>query len=370
MKEFGISGYIGWDTTADSVREFLREAKGEDVRATISTSGGLVSEGIDIYNQFRNYPGKTIAVLSGYAMSMGSYIPMAFDEVYAEDNAIYMIHNVHGGIWGDHNDILDYGEFCKGVSGLLSRAYVKKSGQEEGEIEAMMDKETYLFGEEIVEMGFADTLVDSSTDENKTTAMAAARLAFESCSAKLNQEAEAVKKDLRLAARMTAMVDLTNHKPGSPNVSEPAKTGDKIMALTLETLKADHSDLVAALVAESTKGMIRKADAEEAQATAVKAEGESIMALVTASVGEDAAKKITMAHSKGLSADDLAEMGVTLSVVAEGNTTEGQMLAAITAAASKGVGAGSGGRQESQAASIDTAGVYASRQEQVASAGR
>jgi signal peptide peptidase SppA len=140
--------------------------------------------------------------------------------------------------------------------------------------------------------------------------------------------------------------------------------------MPIEELREQNPDLVAQIENEARKGMISQADADAAKASAVTAEVESIMALVTASVGEDAAKKITMAHSKGLSAEDLAEMGITLSVVAAGTSTEQQMLNAITAAASNGVQTGKGGQQETQAASIDTAGIYASRQEQVASIGR
>ena len=368
MKEFSISGYIGWDATADSVREALRAANGEDVRVLISTPGGLVSEGLDIFNQIRNYRGKTLAVLSGFAMSMGSYIPLAFDEVHVEDNAIYMIHNVHGGIWGDHNDILDYGEFCKGLSSLLGKAYVKRSGEDAAAIATMMDKETYFFGEQIVEMGFADKVVEASNDDDQETALATARLAMETCTAKLNQEVETMKKDLRQAARMTAMLDLTNHKSGIPNASGPAKIGERIMTLTVDKLKADHSDLVAALVAEATTGMIKKETAETATTAAVTAEVEAIMALVTVAVGEEPAKRISMAHSKGLSADDLQEMGISLAVVAEENAAEQQMLNAITAVASAGVGAG--GKEIKKSASIDTASIYASRQEQVFSVGR
>lgn len=369
MKEITISGYIGWDTTADSVRVALKEAAGADVTAIISTPGGLVSEGLDIFNQFRNYPGKTVAVLSGFAMSMGSYIPLAFDEVHVEDNAIYMIHNVHGGIWGDHNDILDYGEFCKGLSGLLGKAYAKRSGEDAAMIAAMMDKETYLFGEDIVEMGFADKVIEASTDDDQETALATARMAMESCVAKLNQEAEATKNDLRQAARMTGMLDLTNHKSGSPKRSEPANEEEVIMTLSVEKLRADHSDLVTAIEAAATTGMIKKDTAETAKATAVSAEAEALMALVTVAVGEETAKRLSMAHSKGLSAEDLQEMGISLAVAADTNSTEQQMLDAITTAAAAGVRTGSA-RDETPSAAIDTASIYASRQEQICATGR
>jgi len=260
VKQINVTGIIGWDTTAEDVREQLQTANGEDIEAIISSPGGLVSEGLDIFNQFRNYKGHRIARLSGFAMSMASYIPLAFDHIIAEDNAVFMIHNVSGGVWGDHNEILSFGAFVKSLSGLLCRAYVKRSGIESDEIAAMMDSETYLFGKEIVERGFADEVIDASDsgDSDNETAMAMARLAFEECSAKLNQDTTAIKEDMRLAAQMINPPVGAQNKPGKPNRSEPANKGTVIM--TLEELKANHPDLVAALVAEAIIGMITAED--------------------------------------------------------------------------------------------------------------
>ena len=138
--------------------------------------------------------------------------------------------------------------------------------------------------------------------------------------------------------------------------------------MTIEELREQSPDLVAQIENEARQGMIAQADAATAQATAVAAAGESIMALVTAAVGEEPGKRISMAHSKGLSADDLQEMGISLAAVSDEDSTEQQMLNAITAAASKGVKGG--GKEIKTSASIDTASIYASRQEQVSGAGR
>jgi ClpP class serine protease len=128
------------------------------------------------------------------------------------------------------------------------------------------------------------------------------------------------------------------YKPRAQANASPAAEGAK--AMNVEQLKAEHPDLVAAIEADACEGMVTKEDAENQKTEAVKAEGESIMALVTASVGEAAAKKISMAHSKGLTAEDLSEMGVSLAAEPAGETTEGQMLTAITNAAAPGVKVG------------------------------
>lgn len=151
MKTIAISGVIGWDIMPQQVRDFLAEANGEPITATFASPGGFIAPGLEMFNMFRNYPGKTTAILTGYAMSMSSYIPLAFDEKLAEDNAVFMIHNAGGGVYGDHNDILKYGGYLKGLSGVIAKQYVKTTGKSIEEITAMMDDETYLFGKEMVE---------------------------------------------------------------------------------------------------------------------------------------------------------------------------------------------------------------------------
>lgn len=202
MKTFNISGVIGWDVTAQDVREFLRGAAGEPVKFVFSSPGGFVSVGLEIHNAIRDYPGETIAVLSGFAMSMASYIPMACDKILVEDNAVYMIHNARGGVWGDHNDILAYGAFVKGLSGLLSKRYCGRTGKAAADICEMMDKETYFFGSEIVEQGFADEVIDTGKGDDKESAVFTAQALYADVSAKLIADATAAREDIQKASAL------------------------------------------------------------------------------------------------------------------------------------------------------------------------
>jgi len=125
--------------------------------------------------------------------------------------------------------------------------------------------------------------------------------------------------------------------------------------MTIEELREQNPDLVAQIETEARVGMIAQADAKTAQSEAVSAGADSLMALVTAAVGEDTSKRIEMAHSKGLTADDLQTMGMSLAVVvAETNDTSQQMLTAITTAASNGVKAGGGGENDELKSAVST----------------
>lgn len=269
MKQISISGIIGWDSTAQQLREALAAAGGEAVELVFSSPGGFVGEGLEMYNLVRNYPGATTARLSGYAMSMASYIPLAADRIVAEDNAIYMIHNVRGGVWGDHNDILKYGEMTKAMSRMLARAYVARSGKSAEEIAAMMDRETYLFGEDMVAAGFADEVIGATAgDEDRETATALARMALDECSNRMAADVAAVKADLTKAAALAGRI---NHQPRAKATAKPADEGARSM-LTLTQLRAEHPELVAAIEAEARQGMITTEELQAQLATA-KADG-------------------------------------------------------------------------------------------------
>lgn len=263
MKKIVLSGVVGWDITATAVREELAKANGDDIEVHISSPGGLVGAGLEIFNLLRNYAGKKVCILSGYAMSMASYIPLAnFDEIRAEDNAVYMIHNARGGVWGDHNDILNYGATLKGLSGLIARAYVKRL-EKAGKAKSMediciaMDKESYYFGQGIVDEGFADVLIETENDDDSTTALAGAQAAFVETMAKMGREASMVREDLQKASAMLAMLDPS----ASPVVTPPASAGitekeDQKMKRLADLLaenpaaKAEHDALVIAARAE------------------------------------------------------------------------------------------------------------------------
>lgn len=261
MKTITISGIIGWDATPEALREDLKAAAGADVEIIISSPGGFVGEGLEMFNLIRNYPGHTTARLSGYAMSMASYIPLAAKKIVAEDNAIYMIHNARGMVWGDHNDILRYGETTRGMSRLIARAYAKRTGKEPEEIEKMMDVETYFFGQDMVDHGFVDELIETGDDADKASAIAFALAAHQNCMAKMAADQQAVKNDLvRMAAVCGAADPRQPAKPAHPNAGG--------MIMTLEQLKSDHPALVAALVAEAQAGMITEEAHQAALATA------------------------------------------------------------------------------------------------------
>jgi ATP-dependent protease ClpP protease subunit len=262
MKKIAITGIIGYDTTAAIVRDFLRDANGEAVEAEISSPGGLVSQGLEIYNLFRNYSGHTTARIVGYAMSMASYIPLSFDRVLAEDNGVFMIHNARGGVWGDHNDIIAYGNYVKGLSGVLGKQYSKTTGKTAGEIAEWMNKETFFFGQEMVDAGFVHEIIVTEKDKDKAQAVAVATAVFMDTMAKLGGDAAQAADDMNKASAILNLATapaVTPTTTGSPQLPAVAGSPQKeVQQMALKKLLADNpaaqAEYDAALAAARTEG--------------------------------------------------------------------------------------------------------------------
>ncbi len=184
MKVIPISGVIGWDVEPADIRAALEAAAGEDVDIRISSPGGFVTQGLEIYNLIRNYQGHKQTHLMGLAASMASYIVLAGDRIIAEDNAIFMVHNAHAAAIGDQHTLRKAADIVEALSNLIGRAYAAKSGKSSSEIQAMMDEETFLFGSEILDAGFVDEIIPSTENKpDKAAAVASARSAVAACMA-------------------------------------------------------------------------------------------------------------------------------------------------------------------------------------------
>ena len=246
MKTIVISGVIGWEVIPEDVRAALEAAAGEDVDIQISSPGGYVYDGLEIFNLIRNYKGNKQTHLMGMAASMASYIVLAGDRIIAEDNAIFMVHNVLGIAFGDHNDMRKTADVMEGMSKLLAKAYIKKSGKSAEEIEAMMDEETFLFGDEILDAGFVDEIVPSGEGaEDKDAAVALAQMAMTKCKKVMEEKRE--KNQIEKAAAMLGDIDIKTKNKKAVGLSIAAEAATKkereVQTMDLNQLKKEHPDL-------------------------------------------------------------------------------------------------------------------------------
>lgn len=270
MKTIPISGVIGYDISANDIRDQLDAAKGDAVKCEISSPGGLAFAGIEIYNVLKNYKGEISTHLMGLAGSAATYVAMAApaERRTAEANAVFAIHNAQGGACGDQNDLRKTADILDALSGILAKAYADATGKTVADCRALMDKTTFYFGNEIKDAGFVSEVVGEQTTD-KETACSLALAEITACD-------ETVKKlsDSSSIAQIAAMLgDIFTNKTGVAGETASASTGGAKISggqkMTLDEFKAANPGVLEA----HDKEISAAAHAEGARAEAARRDG-------------------------------------------------------------------------------------------------
>lgn len=158
--ELHIEGFIGeYGVTARRLREQLANQKDiSDIDVYLNSGGGSVIEGLNIFNMLKRHQANITVYIGGLAASMGSVIAMAADLVVIPANALIMVHNPWGFAMGEAKDMRKVADILDKMRDSLASIYVARSGTTTEEIQALMDAETWMTGEEAVEAGFADVV--------------------------------------------------------------------------------------------------------------------------------------------------------------------------------------------------------------------
>lgn len=170
--EAGVAEVFIYDVIGDSffdsvsAKDFVEEINqlkdAETLVVRINSPGGLVFDGLTIYNALVQHPAKIITRIDGLAASAASIVALAGDTVEMADNAMFMIHNAWNLAIGDHREMAKAAEILKKIDGTLVTTYVAKTGLPEKTIRAFMDAETWFSAEEAHEQGFIDTVLNAA----------------------------------------------------------------------------------------------------------------------------------------------------------------------------------------------------------------
>lgn len=203
MNEIQIYGEIGfWGVTASSVRDQLSQLNG-DVTIKIDSPGGSVFEGISIFNAIKEYnKGKITVVIESLAASIASYIALAGDEIKAYDNSTFMIHNAWSFAYGDGNELRKTANILDGLTSLIAKKYISKTGKSKDEIKVAMDSESYYFGDEILDYGFCDEVISTENENTKEEFVALSREKFKAC-CKVASEKYSTDEFVQAVAKLT-----------------------------------------------------------------------------------------------------------------------------------------------------------------------
>lgn len=135
-------------------------ADGEDLDVEISSGGGDVIAGSEIYSALSGYKKGALTIrVTGLAASAASVIAMAGRCEMAR-TALMMIHNTSTVASGDYRDMEHAAEVLRAANEAIRSAYKAKTGHTDEELTEMMDRETWIPADKAVELGFADGIMN------------------------------------------------------------------------------------------------------------------------------------------------------------------------------------------------------------------
>jgi ATP-dependent Clp endopeptidase proteolytic subunit ClpP len=156
------SEWGAWDATdqyPDKIREHLSECKGKSLNIYVNSGGGSVFAGMAIYSMLKRHDGYKKVYVDGLAGSIASVIALAGDEVFIPSNAYLMIHKPWTYVSGNASDLEEYVEFLNRIEEGIVNVYSEhlRPGVDIETIKDLMDKETWMTGEQAAEYFLVET---------------------------------------------------------------------------------------------------------------------------------------------------------------------------------------------------------------------
>ena len=139
----------------------------KDISMYINSPGGVVTSGLSIYDTMEYIKPDVSTVCIGQAASMGSLLLTAGakNKRYCLPNARIMTPQPSGGFQGQASDIEIHAKEIINLRSRLNQIYVTHSGKKIAEIEALMDRDTFLSPEDALQKGLIDEVVTKRPDK-------------------------------------------------------------------------------------------------------------------------------------------------------------------------------------------------------------
>jgi len=145
-------------TCPRDITEKIAQANGDPINVYISSSGGDLWAGQDIYAALQVYDGEVNTFITSRGYSAASIIALAGKlSLYA--GATFMMHKVSSAGRGNADDFSKMAEVLTTLDKSICNIYMQKTGKSQEEILELMAKETYFTADEAVEFGLADEIV-------------------------------------------------------------------------------------------------------------------------------------------------------------------------------------------------------------------
>ena len=126
----------------------------------LNSPGGDCIAASQIYSMLMDYTGSVTVKIDGIAASAASVIAMAGTTVLMAPTALMMIHNPMTMAFGDSGEMQKAIDMLDEVKESIVNAYEIKTGMSRAKISHLMDSETWMNAGKVIELGFADDILE------------------------------------------------------------------------------------------------------------------------------------------------------------------------------------------------------------------
>lgn len=154
----------GAGTLKDFDRELTALGNVKKLQISICSEGGDVFTGMAIHNLLSRHASKKTCVIDGLCASAATFIAMACQEIKIPSNAWMMVHAASSCICGNAVDFRKAADMLDNIDSSIVNLYTARTGKGEEEVRGMMSAETWMNGQQAVEEGFADTVIEPMTN--------------------------------------------------------------------------------------------------------------------------------------------------------------------------------------------------------------
>lgn len=150
----------------DFLRDLDELGSKDNITIHINSVGGSLYAGLAIYNRLRSIYANVITVNDALAASAASIIFQAGNTRKVHAGSNLMIHGAAGFLYGYYQvpDLKDAIKGLESANKTAAAAYAQATGKDAASVKSMMDKETWMTGQEAVDAGFADEVIDGESE--------------------------------------------------------------------------------------------------------------------------------------------------------------------------------------------------------------
>lgn len=286
----------GMFITPEGFLEDLEAVKGKsNITIKINSCGGDLYTGIAIHNAIKGLTGHKVVIVEGIAASAASVIACAGDDVQVYPGSMIMIHGVSGLLYNYYNlqDLKKLQKDFDASERAIAEIYHAKTGLSVDQLRTMMTRETWMVGQEAVDNGFANTLLEDEGPEAEISADKKVLLVA------------GVRHDIAAFRQIPGAIPVNNSITTAPAAVDKTKQGNKprnqkeVKPMTAAELRAQHGEIIAQIESEA---------AEQARTNAIQQERARLQAIeeIAPSIGDTQLVHDAKYGEKPMTAEQLA----------------------------------------------------------------